>query len=114
MSWEGRREPTYLKLMAVRNELRSRRWDAKEGTYSEQADAWPPKTKKVDYAKRTEKLLAFLATKREVQPEQVAKYADALMIALRDATDEDTTPDVVSQREAAFRLLKAITALLDN
>ncbi len=117
-------EPVYLKLTAVLSELEPKRYV--QGELYEQTSAWPPgpliplprekgkhKAKEVSPEKATKYLMASLLNPNiELSEEQAKALLLALIKALRDSVNEDTDPDIASQRlEALGKINKALDLL---
>jgi hypothetical protein len=104
------RAQTYLRFALVFNALEEHRFRDGDRELN-QRNAWPS----ASVEREAHKLRKQLASGRvKLDPAQVSEALGKLEDALAKATDEDTPPDVVSQREEAFIALARAQQHLRN
>ncbi len=108
----GSRFHLYSELRAVCKELDARGPNEKAGDFG-QVNAWPRADAEAEF-KRFIKKLGAPKPKRLPSKKAMREGLVKLTILLRSSITEATTPDVMSQREAAIVRLNDAVALLDG
>jgi hypothetical protein len=101
---------TYLRFARVFNALEEHRYIDGDRELN-QRNAWPS----ASVEREAHELRKQLASPRvKLDPAKISEVLGRLEDALSKATDEDTPPDVISQREEAFVALDLVQRHLRN
>jgi hypothetical protein len=100
-----------LRFARVFNALEEHRYSRNGERELDQRNAWPS-AEVEDEAHELRKRLASPGVK--INPAELSEILGRLEDSLTKATTKDTTPDVVSQREEAFKVLNRMQEHLKN